>query len=106
MRRGGGGGEGGVSGCYQNCTCMRAHTCETGVGAERVQCGNRNVVHFYNMGSDESAHTGAEVKPEIANDQTQQTSHITLQCTSQVSIPRYKLVVSDSKRMRFLLCLP
>lgn len=97
---------GGVSGCYQNCTCVRAHTCETGVGAERVQCGNRNVVQFCNMGSDESADTCAEVKPEIANDQTQQTSHITLQFTSQVSIPRYKLVVSDSNRLKVLLCLP
>ena len=85
---------------------MRAPTCEAGVGAERASCGNRNVVQFCNMGSDESADTGAEVKPEIASDQTQQASHIKLQFTSQVSIPRYKLVVSDSKRLRFLLCLP
>ncbi len=63
---------------------MRAHTCEA-VGAERVPCGNRNDVQFCKMGSDESADTGAEVKPEIASDQTQQPSHITLQFTPLVA---------------------
>ena len=45
------------------------------------------------MGSDEGADTDAEVKPDVAGDQTQQNSHITLQFTSQVSTPRYKLLV-------------
>lgn len=35
------------------------------------------------MGSDEGADTDAEVKPDVAGDQTQQNSHITLQFTSQ-----------------------
>ncbi len=71
-----------------DCYCMRARTCEAGVGAKLLPCGNRSVVQSCNMGADEVADTGAEVKPDIAGDQTQQSSHITLQFTSQVSRPR------------------
>ena len=85
---GGGVGGSGTRGLPPELHCIARPCC-----AERVPCGNRNVVQFCNMGSDESADTGAEVKPDIAGDQTQQTSHITLQFTSQVSTPRYKLLV-------------
>ncbi len=40
------------------------------------------------MGADEISDVGAEVKPDVGGDQTQQNTHITLHFTSQVSIPR------------------
>lgn len=72
--------------CYEPTVCALI-CCEAGVGAERRLCGSTSVAQSCNMGADAVADTGAEVKPDIAGDQTQQNSHITLQFTSQVGIP-------------------
>ncbi|DBA84828.1 TPA: SUMO protein smt3 [Trebouxia sp. C0004] len=58
---------------------------------QRLPCGNRSIVQSCNMGADEAADTGAEVKPDIAG-----TRHGSYQVRS--STPFEKMFVAYRSR--------
>ena len=44
---------------------------------------------FSNMGAEEASTTGADVKPDLASDQTQQNNHITLKFVCEVGYNKH-----------------